>query len=45
MNGMVSLSEDVTVATADNTNAESLIVDWGGLSITDAGFVAIVAHV
>jgi len=45
MNGLVSLSEDITVQNADGSNAEILVVDWGGLSITNAGFVAIVVHV
>jgi len=43
MDGLVVLSEDVTTQTAGGSE-EFLVVDWGGLSVTNAGFVAIVVH-
>jgi len=44
MNGMVALSGDIIGGTKQTGNLEALTVDWGGLAVTNAGFLAIVLH-
>jgi len=42
MNGMIKLTDKVEGGASKTGNEQAITIDWGGLSKTDAGFVAIV---